>query len=300
MDGRPWGLSGPEFLIVYATALAGVSVVTALARWGVSATGRRPASAPPGLGVYEWAYLCGGPARVAETAVAGLVDSGALRVSSWRRLHFAGEPAGDDFQQAVLNRVAVCDTVAKQHKNLRRMCGPLRDSLRERGLVCSATAHAVVLATLTLFPLLVVINVARVVTGVRLGYPIVGLLTELLITVIAWSAAGSYCQQPLRSRTGRALTPPHVSAVHHTPGLLRVHRHRADAVSDVVKQAMPPPIPATTPVAVCWVAAHGIAAYPDPEIARLLRPRPSAGGGAGGGGWTSGGHGGGGCGGGGL
>ncbi|MCK2240460.1 MULTISPECIES: TIGR04222 domain-containing membrane protein [unclassified Crossiella] len=78
---NPWGLTGPEFLQLYAVGLA---VALVLAGW-IRIAGRRPdAHATTQVGevtTVELAYLVGGSSRAVETVVAGLLEREALRAA---------------------------------------------------------------------------------------------------------------------------------------------------------------------------------------------------------------------------
>jgi uncharacterized protein (TIGR04222 family) len=98
---RPWGLSGPEFLELYWIALA-VSVAFAiLVR--VRLRGTREGAPAGALGLLDIAFLTGGPRRVVETSVAGLIDSGALVPARNGAVRLAGSAVADHpVDQAVL------------------------------------------------------------------------------------------------------------------------------------------------------------------------------------------------------
>ena len=80
---QPWGLSGPQFLGVYAAGLAAVIVIALLTRQLVRRLPAGPGPAAAGdLNVYQAGFLAGGPHRAAQVIVAELTQAGALRVSS--------------------------------------------------------------------------------------------------------------------------------------------------------------------------------------------------------------------------
>jgi uncharacterized protein (TIGR04222 family) len=86
--GQPWGLSGPQFLGVYAVALAAVIIIVLLFRRAMrSAPGTFLATE---LSPYEVGYLSGGPRRAAEVIIAELAGTGDLRVDSRGRISEAG------------------------------------------------------------------------------------------------------------------------------------------------------------------------------------------------------------------
>lgn len=86
--GQPWGLSGPQFLGVYAAAIAAVIIIVLLFRRAMrTVPGAIPARE---LSPYEVGYLSGGPRRAAEVIIAELAGTGALRVDSRGRVSEAG------------------------------------------------------------------------------------------------------------------------------------------------------------------------------------------------------------------
>ena len=90
---QPWGLSGPQFLVIYGVGIAVVIVVPFLLRLLVrfvsSADGERE------LDPYEVGYLAGGPTRAAQVVITDLVGSGAVRVDSSGRVTVADRAAFD-------------------------------------------------------------------------------------------------------------------------------------------------------------------------------------------------------------
>ena len=90
---QPWGLSGPQFLVIYGVGIAVVIVVPFLLRLLVrfvsSADGKRE------LDPYEVGYLAGGPTRAAQVVITDLVGSGAVRVDSSGRVTVADRAAFD-------------------------------------------------------------------------------------------------------------------------------------------------------------------------------------------------------------
>ncbi len=100
---QPWGLSGPQFLVIYAVGAAAIVVVTfllrLLIRFGSSAGAGRP------LDPYEVGYLAGGPTRAAQVVIADFVASGAVRADSSGRVSVA-DRAAFDRQSALLREGA--------------------------------------------------------------------------------------------------------------------------------------------------------------------------------------------------
>lgn len=298
--GRPWGLSGPEFLELYAALLVIWCVVVVVVRAGV--LGRDVEGEPADPGLYERAYLNGGPDRVAETALAGLVESGAVRVDRSRRLHSTGGSAADPFQRAVLDAIGETAKVSRVRKGFHRheACAELVRRLRESGLLVPAQVRAGMTALLAGFPVLLLVNFVRAVNGARLGFPIGGLVVEALVTLVVWSIAATHCGHPLPTPAGRA--------ARRAPGEIVEERrigyggsHRRDRKPGTEKSTLVRSWRLHASAAE-RVAVEGLDGYPDLTIRELLRPPRSSGGAAGAGGAAGGGGGGGGggCGGGGC
>jgi uncharacterized protein (TIGR04222 family) len=77
---QPWGLSGPQFLVIYGAGTAAAVVVPFLLRLLIRAFSG--GNADRHLDPREVGYLAGGPARAAQVVIADFLSSGALRVNS--------------------------------------------------------------------------------------------------------------------------------------------------------------------------------------------------------------------------
>ena len=90
---QPWGLSGPQFLVIYGVGIAVVIVVPFLLRLLIRFVSS--ADAERQLDPYEVGYLAGGPTRAAQVVITDLVASGAVRVDSSGRVTVADRAAFD-------------------------------------------------------------------------------------------------------------------------------------------------------------------------------------------------------------
>lgn len=90
---QPWGLSGPQFLVIYGVGIAVVIVVPFLLRLLIRFVSS--ADAERQLDPYEVGYLAGGPTRAAQVVITDLVGSGAVRVDSSGRVTVADRAAFD-------------------------------------------------------------------------------------------------------------------------------------------------------------------------------------------------------------
>jgi uncharacterized protein (TIGR04222 family) len=102
---EPWGVSGTQFLIIYVILLGGSIAGASFALAKVRSSSARMSHGTPKLGVYDTAYLAGGPDRVIDTAVAGLADIGRIRVEPDGRLTWVGQLARQPVELAVSERV---------------------------------------------------------------------------------------------------------------------------------------------------------------------------------------------------
>ena len=88
---QPWGLSGPQFLVIYGVGTAVVFVVPFLLRLLIRFASSADAGRP--LDPYEVGCLAGGPARAAQVVIADFAASGAVRVDSSGRVSVADRTA---------------------------------------------------------------------------------------------------------------------------------------------------------------------------------------------------------------
>ena len=103
--GQPWGLSGPQFLGVYAAGIGLTIVIPFIIRQVIRGLpGHRTRRE---LDPYEVGYLVGGPRRAAEVVIAEGVDCGALRVDSSGRVTRAYQAAATGPHAGALDRVTL-------------------------------------------------------------------------------------------------------------------------------------------------------------------------------------------------
>ncbi|TDC91556.1 TIGR04222 domain-containing membrane protein [Nonomuraea deserti] len=131
------------FLLILSVALPAVAVATAFSIKGERAAGRESPAVSGALDLdhYDLAYLAGGSAQVAGTAVALLAGSGDLRVSRGGHVHSVHAPSVSrhPIEQETLAKVATVSGL--QASALKRRVGEslamdaLRRNLTERGLV---------------------------------------------------------------------------------------------------------------------------------------------------------------------
>ena len=279
-----WGLSGPEFLQLYGAALVVLLLLSVAVALLAKRDGHRSdAAAGSGaeLGTYELAYLFGGVDRVAETAVAGLVEAGSVRVTRSRELHsLGGQWVGGQWvggqwvargSYEYQNKVLECSW--QDINRLRRafrvsdLGEPLRRSLQQRGLVITEPRRRASELVAWLFPLLGLVGVARLLSGVANGNPVGFLVLELFGTGLVWAGARTAGQNPRPTRLGERVKQER-GQQERTRGSL--HGKHA-------------PVRSAEPVtAALLVAVSGVSAYPDSELAGLLVPPTSSGGGRGG------------------
>lgn len=139
---EPWGISGPQFLLIYGLALAVVLLVQI--SWPPIARSRQrnaPATveAPLQPDVYQLAYLAGGSDRTVDTAIATLLEQELLRVSSKGKLSAIGKrPSRKRLERAVHDAAqGGTATVAMVRKSpvVQPEVEKIREDLERRGLV---------------------------------------------------------------------------------------------------------------------------------------------------------------------
>src|SRR3569833_33878 len=141
----PWGISGPDFVVLYIALLGAVLLIRVIvagvaASRALRADHERPGPPPT---VYELAFLAGGPDRAVDTAIAALVERGQLRVNSYRQISKAGTRPVDPLERAVAD-VAKLKTTSTIRAKVRGSAAmrALEEGLDQRGLLASAAARA--------------------------------------------------------------------------------------------------------------------------------------------------------------
>ncbi|SHG11130.1 TIGR04222 domain-containing membrane protein [Streptoalloteichus hindustanus] len=202
---EPWGLSGPEFLLVYVVALGLAAVWLVAARHRMRVADGRPRT----LSSEELAYLAGGPSRLADLAVGRLVTSGALRVSRGGGLRATGVPASWVIDADLLSLVAVGRALTVSQLRAAARTLPAVEEI-ERRLVASGAVvdpeHARAGATRAVLPaaLVGVVGVLRLVNGIELNRPVLWLSLLLALTALV-VVLGLVRPHPLRTTFGDQL-----------------------------------------------------------------------------------------------
>jgi uncharacterized protein (TIGR04222 family) len=292
-DMTTWGISGPQFLLLYVALFAVTAAVVATARRRALATPEGRTATPARLDPYEAAYLNGGVSLVATTAISGLLRGGLVastaRRGRWVRLSPRTAPAAAAHPVEWAAYQVVAANPGRTLGDLRAALArepamtALGERLRRGGLVPSPEQRARYRAAALWFLPLLALGAARVAAGSANGRPVGFLVALLVVTVVV--AVGLALQVPQTTELGRrALQQLRLANPRPTGGLAPAEMTMAMALFGA---------------GVLWTA--------DSDTALLLRvPREhSAYGGAGtdggvGGGCSAGGGGGGGCGGGGC
>lgn len=225
---QPWGLSGPQFLVLFSIAFP----VSVLLVFGArSLAGRLPSK---GMGrqltPYELAYLAGGAKRVLVTGVAELLSSGRVHRSRDGRLTTdRAYPFSGPMEKAVARNMIVAarwrDRIPKFRADpaLRAMLGELR-----AGGQLPTAGGRVGWTIVVLLPVAVwVTGLVRAINGAALNRPIGDLevLLEfsgvILIFVVVWwcrraarpSAHGAVLLRRARNQYQSRGTYRHVSSI---------------------------------------------------------------------------------------
>jgi uncharacterized protein (TIGR04222 family) len=191
-----WGISGPQFLLIYLVLLAVTVLGVVLARR--RALAGDGAAVPARLDLYEIAELSGGGALVATTAVTGLLRKGGLTSSSRRRgqparlvAGTAPGPQAHPVEWAVYQQVA-----ASPNRRLRDVQAALeqapalaavRERLRLHRLAPTPEQRVRCRAAVLWFVPVLALGVARVGAGRANGRP-VGFLVALLVATVVVAA----------------------------------------------------------------------------------------------------------------
>ncbi|HEY3481850.1 MAG TPA: TIGR04222 domain-containing membrane protein, partial [Streptomyces sp.] len=182
----PWGISGPDFVVLYIALLGAVLLLRVIVAGVVASRALRSGQERPGPPptVYQLAFLAGGPDRAVDAAIAALVDRGQLRVNSYRQVSQAGARPSEPLEQAVFD-AAQLKTTATLRGYGRRSAAmrALEEGLDQRGLLASAAAKRQSRTFgLVLQLAVLVLGVVRLVNGISLGRP-VGVLVFLVLVL---------------------------------------------------------------------------------------------------------------------
>jgi uncharacterized protein (TIGR04222 family) len=192
---KTWGISGPQFLLLY-VALFGVTLLgVVLARRRVLAVPDGSAVTPSRLDPYEAAYLNGGGSLVAATAFSSLLRGGFVantaRRGRWVRLAAtrAAPPAGTHPVEWVAYQVVAANpdrTLGDLQVALARepAVAALRERLRLAGLAPSPEQRARYRAMALWFVPLAALGVIRVAAGSANGRPVGFLVALVAATVV--------------------------------------------------------------------------------------------------------------------
>ncbi|WP_436501713.1 TIGR04222 domain-containing membrane protein [Actinokineospora sp. HUAS TT18] len=247
-----WGLSGGRFLVVYWVVIV---VVVDVNVWGVfyARRVRRGVSSSLGrrLDPYEIALLRGGFQRVVDTAVAGLIARGAVRVDR----SGVGRPTGgavpaDPYEAYALGRIGSSHRLTAPSAAgfaATSVGGSLVGGLVAVGLYTDPRRVARARRGPWLFALVVAAGVVRLVAALGLGRPVALLVMSLVLSLVVWLVV-AICVF--------AMTAPRATG----RGRAAVQQARAGAIS--VETDGSPALWAAVAVAL-----GGLVAFPDADIA---------------------------------
>jgi uncharacterized protein (TIGR04222 family) len=178
---NPLDWSGGAFLALYAFLLLAALPTTLVVRWILRSGSMRPG---PALGPYELAYLGGGTARVADTAVAELFAKGAARMDG-DAVRLERAPADNAY-------VATAARVAAQKPSDRALVAafepmvvPLKQNLERRGLLLDeAATRRVRLWSAAVPGALVALGVAKIAIGMSRDRPVAFLVVLTAIAAV--------------------------------------------------------------------------------------------------------------------
>ncbi|MGW1515046.1 TIGR04222 domain-containing membrane protein [Streptomyces sp. NPDC002394] len=232
--------------LVYLAAAAGVVLVIA------RVVRTRGGPGGPVHDRYELAFLNGGPARVADTALAALQADGRLAIGGPGIVAVVRPTAYDPVERAVLEVQAAAPHGALHHLRLGVMRHPavqeIGDGLAARGLVVAPATRrvtarwctALILAAFVLFPVSIVLTVIDFAVAEDFRLPFVLKVAPALFAAgITGIVCGSVAARQITSAGRRAVFE-----------YGRAHGHLADAGH--------------------LVALHGLRAVPDPVLREQL------------------------------
>jgi uncharacterized protein (TIGR04222 family) len=241
---HPWGLSGPEFLWLYAAGLV-VGLAVAI---GVRMAVRRPRLAEPSgaLTPEELGFLAGGPKHAVGVAIARLMQSDLVRIDRSGKVTATseGRRTGRPFDDAVLAELTGSRKVDAVAKKLAgdRLVTEMGESLVSQGLLVRPARS---IRTRRFGP--VVLYVVFAVGVVRW---INGIANDLPTGYLTWLLAATFGAILLFNN--RITASPTARSVHGDRVVAEVREKRKKAPS--LEQ----------------IAVSGMLAYPDRELASAL------------------------------
>lgn len=190
-EAMTWGISGKEFLLIYAVLLLTVLFTNAWLRRRAMQGGPRVTSrTPPPLGLDELAYLAGGADALGASALVGLCEQGAVHAGRERRV--VADDLGPDLA-ATAAQCALYDELVHVGGVQVRYAGELLKNTRTLKVIRhTLAAHELVpgdrlracnrLGALN-FALLLLLGVVRVGAGLHGHHPFEYLILLMIATV---------------------------------------------------------------------------------------------------------------------
>jgi uncharacterized protein (TIGR04222 family) len=214
MIANPLDLPGAQFLVLYSVLLPIAFAAAVLVR---SRRSEEEAHRP--LDPDHLAVLAGGPCRLTDRTVAGLLASGSLRIAANGQLHATEQAAAMSEPERIVLDVARPAPIAAIEAKLRPLSRRIAEGLIQTGML-KAPGDIRHQRWMQTAPLLVVLTLglAKLAVGVERGRP-VGILVALLvltacaallrwITVERRTAAGSAALAAHRTRLARLRQAP--------------------------------------------------------------------------------------------
>jgi len=196
-----WGISGSDFLLLYAGLFVISWFVVLAVRQRIAAAAGKAAvlDEPPRLDVYEMAILNGGGRLALAVAACQLKEAGQLRVEG-RALDAGGHlPANaDPVETWLYTYVQERDLFASglpDEDRAEPVLGPIRDRLEKLGLLLTARQRESMRWAVLWFAPLLALGIARVVAGTAHHHPVSYLVILMVATVVV---AVNLCLLPRR------------------------------------------------------------------------------------------------------
>jgi uncharacterized protein (TIGR04222 family) len=196
-----WGISGPDFLLLYIGLFIVTWVVVLAARQRTGAAGTATASYPPELGLYEAAMLNGGGQLALATAVCRLKEAGSVRLNKNDGRIVASGPLpadADPVEEWVYTHVedsAVGAWDLLDDGPAGPVLDPIRDRLEKLGLMPTGRQTTLMLRQVLWFAPLLALGIARVIAGTAHHHPVTYLVMLMLLSV---GLAVNLCRLPRR------------------------------------------------------------------------------------------------------